>query len=114
MIDQEHARYIVSLEARMSRMETMLQQLLGILTTSSTDMQRMLQMQAMLQELQSSQDIRMRGTPDISGAPTSQERPEIRAIREALLSGDKIKAIKLYRSVFGVGLKEAQDAINKM
>ena len=36
------------------------------------------------------------------------------AIREALLSGDKLKAIKLYRSVYGVGLKEAQDALNAM
>jgi ribosomal protein L7/L12 len=36
------------------------------------------------------------------------------AIREALLSGDKMKAIKLYRSVYGVGLKEAQDALDAL
>ena len=33
---------------------------------------------------------------------------------EALLSGDKIKAIKLYRSIYGVGLKEAKDALDAM
>jgi ribosomal protein L7/L12 len=43
-----------------------------------------------------------------------QERPEMGAIREALLSGDKMKAIKLYRSVYGVGLKEAQDALDAL
>ena len=48
------------------------------------------------------------------GGTERVERPEIGAIREALLSGDKLKAIKLYRSVYGVGLKEAQDALNAM
>ena len=42
------------------------------------------------------------------------EPPEIRAIREALLSGNKMKAIQLYRSLYGVGLKEAQDALAAM
>ena len=37
--------------------------------------------------------------------------PLSRAIQEALLAGDKLKAIKLYREMYGVGLKEAQDAI---
>ena len=45
---------------------------------------------------------------------TPQEPPEIRAIREALLSGNKLKAIQLYRSLYGVGLKEAQDALDAM
>ena len=45
---------------------------------------------------------------------TPPERPEIRAIREALLSGNKMKAIQLYRSLYGVGLKEAQDALDAM
>lgn len=42
------------------------------------------------------------------------EPPEIRAIREALLSGNKMKAIQLYRSFYGVGVKEAQDALDSM
>ncbi len=45
---------------------------------------------------------------------TPQEPPEIRAVREALLLGDRMKAIKLYRGLYGVGLKEAQDAIDAM
>lgn len=40
--------------------------------------------------------------------------PEIGAIREALLSGNKINAIKIYRSIYGVGLKEAKDAVDAM
>jgi hypothetical protein len=47
-------------------------------------------------------------------ATTPQERPEIRAIREALRLGDKMKAIKLYRSLYGGSLKEAQDALDAM
>jgi len=31
-----------------------------------------------------------------------------------LLSGNKLKAIQLYRSLYGVGLKEAQDALDAM
>ncbi|HTK09361.1 MAG TPA: ribosomal protein L7/L12 [Ktedonobacteraceae bacterium] len=43
-----------------------------------------------------------------------QEPPEIGIVREALLSGNKIKAIKLYRELYGVGLKEAKDAVDAM
>jgi len=42
-----------------------------------------------------------------------QMPPLQQAIQEALLSGDKLKAIKLYREQYGVSLKEAQDAIDK-
>ncbi len=48
------------------------------------------------------------------GTRRSAPRHIIGAIREALLSGDKMKAIKLYRNVYGVGLKEAQDALDAM
>jgi len=40
--------------------------------------------------------------------------PEIEAIRQALLSGNKINAIKIYRSIYGVGLKEAKEAVEAM
>jgi len=43
-----------------------------------------------------------------------EERPEMEAIRKALLSGNRIKAIQLYRSVYGVSVKEAQDALDAM
>jgi ribosomal protein L7/L12 len=101
MDDQE--RYITSLETRIYQMETVMQKLLTILTTSGAERQRTMQMQMLLQELH------------IDPAKmTPQGPPELGAIREALLSGDKIKAIKLYRGLYGVGLQEAQDAINAM
>lgn len=57
-------------------METMMQQLLSILTTSGvTSTGERIQMQNMLQELQ--------GNPEIP----QQERSEMEAIRKALLAG---------------------------
>jgi hypothetical protein len=46
-------------------METMMHQLLSILTTSTSDMQRMMQLQTMLQELRSGQSIQVSGTAAI-------------------------------------------------
>lgn len=40
--------------------------------------------------------------------------PGVEAIREALLSGKKINAIKIYREIYGVGLKEAKEAVEAM
>ncbi len=40
-----------------------------------------------------------------------EERPEMEAIRQALLSGDRIQAITLYRSVYGGSLREAEAAL---
>ena len=112
MDDKEFARHITSLQARMNRIETLMQQLLLILTSSRADVERTMQMQTMLQELRLGPDIH---TADINpGAVPPQERPEIGAIRQALLSGNKMKAIQLYRSLYGVSLKEAQDALDAM
>jgi ribosomal protein L7/L12 len=102
-------RNITSLQARMNRMESMMQQLLTIMTTSLADVERTMQMQNMLQDLHLSTDIYMASVNPIAVMP--QERPEMEAIREALLSGDRIKAIQLYRSVYGVSFKAAQDAL---
>ncbi len=90
-------------------METMMQQLLTILTTSLADVERTMQMQTMLQAMHLSSDIYMAGINPV--AVTREVRPEMEAIREALLSGDRIKAIKLYRSVYGGSLREAEDAL---
>ncbi len=79
-------------------MEAMMQKLLTILTTSQQQAGQAAQMQALLHEL----------------PPSPQERPEMQAIRAAWLAGDKLKAIQLYRSVYGVGLKEAQDALEAL
>ena len=112
MDDKELARHITSLQARMNRIETLMQQLLLILTSSGADGERTMQMQTMLQELRLSLGSNPAGSNP--AAVTPQERPEIGAIRQALLSGNKMKAIQLYRSLYGVSLKEAQDALDAM
>lgn len=45
---------------------------------------------------------------------TPPEPPEVRAIREALLAGNKMKAIQLYRGLYNVGAQEAQAALDAM
>jgi ribosomal protein L7/L12 len=82
-MEQEYYRRLIQLEARMHRMEAMMQALLVRLGVESAEV-------------------------------TPQEPPETVAIREILLSGNKIKAIKLYRELYGVGLKEAKDAIDAL
>ena len=109
MNDQER---IASLEARMHRMEAMTQELLSILTTSGADSQKTIQMQTMLQGLHIGPRIHATDTGGINPvAITQQERPEDRAIQEALLAGDNMKAIKLYRQLYGCGLQEAAGAL---
>jgi ribosomal protein L7/L12 len=91
MDDKEFAKHITSLQARMNRMEALMQEVLIRL------------------------GIHTEGTAGINPvAVPPQERPEIGAIRQALLSGNKLKAIQLYRSLYGVSLKEAQDALDAM
>lgn len=68
-----------------------------------------MQMQTMLQHMHLGPDTYMAGTNPV--AVTPQERPEMEAIRQALLSGDTIKAITLYRRVYGCSLKEAEAAL---
>src|SRR5215470_10918290 len=104
MPDREERR-IASLEARVRRLEVILVQLLTLLETSGAAGERTVHMQTMLQQMHLSPDTSMAGTNP--GAVTPQERPEMEAIRQALLSGDKIQAITLYRRVYGVSLKEA-------
>ena len=67
-------------------------------------------METMMQEVLIHLGIHTRGTSGINPvAVPPEERPEIGAIREALLSGDKMTAVKLYRSIYGVSMKEALD-----
>ncbi len=95
---EEHSRQLTILQARMHRMETMMQQLLTILSTSHDHPGQMTQLQQLRQELASS----------------TQESPQMEAIRAAMMAGDKLKAIKLYRELYGVDFKSAQDALSKM
>jgi len=103
MDDQELARHITSLQARMNRIERLMQQLLYTLMSSNSPIDQSRRMETMLQEL-----------PGSSVTVAQQERPEMAAIRQALLSGNKLKAIQLYRSAFNAGMKEAQDALDAM
>jgi len=108
MHDREERR-IASLEAKVIRLEAILVQLLTLLETSGQAVERTMHMQAMLQHMSLSPDTSMAGIN--SGAVTPQERPEMEAIRQALLSGDRLKALALYRSVYGGSLKEAEAAL---
>ncbi len=49
----------------------------------------------------------------ISGGLLDQAR-NLKRIKELALSGNKIEAIKLFRETFGVGLKEAKDAVDSL
>ena len=124
--DQEHARHLAALQARMNRMEGMMYQLLGIISSTGLDRNQYEHIQAMIQALRSSPDFHegnmvaaSGGYPAqaVGGAPggfPQQERPELAAIRAAALAGDKIKAIKLYRELYGVDFKTAQTAVDAL
>ena len=73
---------------------------------------RVNQLETWVQELLIREGIHTRGTAGINPlAITPQERPENRAIQEALLAGDTMKAIKLYRQLYGCSLQEAAGAL---
>ena len=58
---------------------------------------------------------RSSAAPSANSAPLPPMTPEQLAEVERLaLAGDKISAIKLYRKLTGVGLKEAKDAVEKL
>ena len=82
-MEQDYYRRLVQLEAKVHRMEAMMQALLARLGIDAMEV-------------------------------TPQEPQEMRAIRDALLAGQKIIAIKLYRELYGVSLKESKDAVEVM
>lgn len=93
-------------------METMMEQLLSILSSSGSEMQKFQRMQTMLQELHSGQGMRTTNTAGTSlPAVTPPERPLNGAIQAALQKGDSLKAIKLYRELYGVSLQGAAEAL---
>ncbi len=133
---QSHGVRLFALETRLNRIETLLDQLLSVLSSSHSEYDRATQTQALLQELRGSHDAQMGGgfgptgypqqtggypgaanPPQMGGAPGAypqQERPELAAIRAAVRAGNKIEAIKLYRSLYGAGLQEAKAAVDAM
>ena len=82
-MDQEYYRRLLQLEARVHRMEAMMEALLVRLGIDPAEV-------------------------------TPEEPSETNAIRTAMLAGNKILAIKLYRELYGVGLKEAKDAVEAL
>lgn len=96
----------------MKQMERLMQQLLYTMMSSNSQMDQIRRIETLLQELRSSSDTHLADGSPVTAS--QQERPEMAAIRQALLSGNKLKAIQLYRSAFNAGLKEAQDAIDAM
>ncbi len=86
-----------------------MQQLLSTLMSSNSHMDQIRRMETMVQELRGSLDAHTAAASPV--AVSQQERPEMAAIRQALLSGNKLKAIQL---AFNVSLKEAQDAIDAL
>ena len=48
--------------------------------------------------------------PTLTATPLAPPLPNIEAIKESLHRGNKIEAIKLYREMTNMGLKEAKDA----
>jgi ribosomal protein L7/L12 len=65
---------------------------------------RMQRMEAMMQALLTRLDI----NPETL-APVETSR--IEPVRQAVLAGNIINAIKIYRELYGVGLKQAKDAV---
>jgi len=50
----------------------------------------------------------------IDALMTPGQSPSIDDVKRIAETGDKIAAIKLYRQIYGVGLKEAKDAVEKL
>jgi hypothetical protein len=56
-----------------------------------------------------------RGGPSPTAPASPAERSAREAeLRQALAAGRKIEAIKLYRCLYGVGLKEAKEAVERL
>jgi ribosomal protein L7/L12 len=54
------------------------------------------------------------GNTPVKIGETIEKTLKFAEIQHALRRGNKINAIKIYRETFGVGLKEAKDAVDKM
>ena len=86
IMDDEYRKRIANLEARMNRIEAIMQALVFRLDINPAEL--------------------------VPLEPAQPPMPP--AIRKALLAGNKIEAIKLYRAFYDVGLKEAKAAIDAM
>lgn len=64
-----------------------------------------------LKEAKEAVESLARGVQPEAALPQNHAQPEL---RELIRSGQKIQAIKLYRELHGVGLKEAKDAVEEL
>ncbi len=94
--DQEQARRIAYLEAKVTWLEALLEQWVVTETSSMVNMDKWAAQAAVLQELRRS--------------PESQAR-NAQAIRAAWQAGNKKSAIKLYSSIYDVDEKTAKAAL---
>ena len=46
--------------------------------------------------------------------PEAGQTPTVEDVKRLIAAGETIQAIKMYREIHGVGLKEAKDAVEKM
>ena len=53
-------------------------------------------------------------SPALGDMPSGLPMDKLTELERLALSGKKIEAIKLYRALYGVGLNEAKDAVEKM
>jgi ribosomal protein L7/L12 len=49
-----------------------------------------------------------------SSMPSLEQLTKLKEVKKLVQEGNKIQAIKIYREIFGVGLKEAKDAVEKI
>ena len=75
---------------------------------------RLIQLEARVHRIEAMMEAMLVRLGIDSAEFTPREPPEMEAIREMVLLGRKINAIKLYRELYGVGLKEAKDAVDAM
>lgn len=118
-MDQEIYTRFAHLEARMGQMEALMQRLLTTLSTSHDHIGQTTQLQQLQQELASALDPYAPGRAGFGPAGAApgaswQQPQQNPAISNALMAGDKIKAIKLYREQYGVDLQTAKNAIDAM
>ncbi len=99
---------IAYLESRVARLESVTTQLLDLLSHSGSEIDRMNRMQALAGEMEAPAGA----VPiDPTGAPETAPRPLDPDIRNALATGDRLEAIRMYRERNGASLQQAMDAL---
>ncbi len=67
-----------------------------------------------LKEAKDAVEAMQSGQLPLMPQPETYSQPSLDQVRDLLNSGNKITAIKIYREIYNVGLKEAKDAVEAM